>query len=324
MLKVGLIGCGYMGSMHAEAWMRMTDKVRLVAVADRNTERVTELVSPVGAHVYADAEEMLRCEVLDVVDICTPTSLHAPMILKAMDHVRDIVVEKPLCLTAEETDLLLEAQMKKGTRVQVAHVARFNPEYEYLAETVQDGRYGKLLSAQFSRLSPPPLWMHGFDDESFTGGMALDFHIHDVDFVRYLMGNADPDALYSHGTVHTDGVIRHLWSAYHYGDTRLFTEASWYYPLRTRGFCAKLEKATLILEHEVLTVYPNDGDAFVPALRKISDAPTPTFTDKIHYELSCFADAILRDAPAVVSLRDAAGAIRLAKREIAQIKENVK
>ena len=320
-LKVGLIGCGWMGSMHAEAWMRMKDTATLAAIADRNTERAGELAALCDARVYADAKEMLANESLDVVDICTPTSLHAPFLLMAMDYVRDIVVEKPLCLTVEETDTLLAAQEKTGTRVQVAHISRFNPEYEYLANAVHSKKYGKLLSAQLYRLSPPPLWMRGFDDESFTGGMALDFHIHDVDFVRYLMGGTDPDALFSHGAVHEDGVIRHIWTAYHYGDARLFTEASWYHPTNVRGFTVKLEEATLILEGGTLTVYPKEGEPFVPALPKISDAPVPTFPDKIFYELSHFADAILKNGAPLVSLADAAGAIRLAKREIAMVKE---
>lgn len=319
-LKVGLIGCGYIGTMHADAWMRMSGKATLVAVAERNAER-TKVLAEKGVRIYADAAEMFKSETLDVVDICLPTALHTPLILTAMEHVRDIITEKPLCLSAEEADLLLEAEKKTGARVQVAHIARFNPEYEYLAEAVHDGRYGRLLSAQLYRLSPPPLWMRGFDDESFTGGMALDFHIHDVDFVRFLMGGNDPDALFSHGIVHTDGVIRHIWTAYHYGQARLFTEASWYHPINTRGFCAKLEKASIVLEGNTLTVYPKEGEPFTPTLRKISETDTPTFPDKIFYELSLFADAVLRDGEQVVSLADAAAAIRLAKKEISLIKE---
>lgn len=324
MLKVGLIGCGFMGATHAAAWMKLSDRATLVAVADSNTARAEETVASARTRVYADAMEMLEKESLDVVDICLPTAYHADMLVKAMDYVQDIIVEKPLCLTAEEADMLVATQEEKGVRVQVAHVARFNPEYEYLAATKESGMYGRLLTAHFKRLSPPPLWMRGFDDEKVSGGMALDFHVHDVDFVRYLMGG-DPDRLSSHGTVCESGDVHHLWSIYHYGDARLMTEASWYHPFFSLGFCVKFEKATLVLEGGTLTVYPKEGEPFTPPLRILTnDGVKPTMADKILYELSCFADAVIKNEPATVSLKEAAGAIRLAKREIAMIRENVK
>ena len=119
MLKIGLIGCGFMGAMHAEAWLRLFDRAQLVAIADGNAERVKPFAER-GVRIYTDADEMLKEERLDVVDICTPTALHAPYLLKAMEQVHDVIVEKPLCLTVEETDILSEVQKRTGTRVQVS------------------------------------------------------------------------------------------------------------------------------------------------------------------------------------------------------------
>jgi len=319
MLKVGLIGCGIMGAAHAEAWMRLSECVQLVSVADKNTERAKQKVAGSGARVYAGADEMLKNEALDVVDICTPTAMHTPFILKAMEYVHDIIVEKPLCLNAEEADLLLAAQKKTGARVQVGHIVRFNPEYEYLANVAHNETYGKLHSAHFKRLRTPPIGMHAFDDENVTGGVALDLHIHDVDFARYLM-RGDPDRISSHGTVREDGVIEHIWSIYYYQNARIMTEASWYHPTIQAGFSAKFDKAAILFDGGVLTVHPKDGDAFVPTLRECNKPTEIPTTDWIIRELTRFASAILTDSPAVVSLEDAAGAVRLAKREIAEIK----
>ena len=322
MLKIGLIGCGFMGAMHAEAWLRLSDRAQLVAIADGNAERVKPFAER-GVRMYADADEMLKKEALDVVDICTPTALHTPFLLTAMEHAHDVIVEKPLCLTVEQTELLLEAQGRTGARVQVGHSVRFNPEYEYLADTVKSKVYGDVRTAHFKRLRTPPIGMIAFDDETVTGGVALDLHIHEVDFVRSLMGG-DPDRLSAHGTLREGGVVEHIYSVYHYGRARILTEASWYHHKTEAGFTVRLENATVVLEGGVLTVYPKEGEAFVPTLRKVVSEGTVTHTDKITYELSRFADAILADAPPVVSLADAAGAIRLAKQEIAEIKEAFK
>ena len=319
MLKIGLIGCGFMGAMHAEAWLRLFDRAQLVAIADGNAERVKPFAER-GGRIYTDADEMLKKERLDVVDICTPTALHAPCLLKAMEQVHDVIVEKPLCLTVEETDILLEAQKRTGTRVQVGHSVRFNPEYEYLAEAVRSKTYGEVRTAHFKRLRTPPIGMIAFDDENVTGGVALDLHIHEVDFVRALMGG-DPDRLSAHGTLRADGAVEHIYSIYHYGRSRILTEASWYHHETEAGFTVRMEDATIVLAGGVLTVYPKEGGAFVPKLRRVVSNGKATHTDKITYELSLFANAILADAPPGGSLADAVGAIRLAKREIAQIKE---
>lgn len=319
MLKIGLIGCGIMGATHAEAWGRLSDRAQLCAIADRSAER-TERFAANGVRVYADADEMLQNEALDVVDICTPTALHASFLCKAMERVHDVIVEKPLCLTVEETDLLLEVQKRTEARVQVGHSVRFNPEYEYLTNAVKNKIFGDVRTAHFKRLRTPPVGMISFDDENVTGGVALDLHIHEVDFVRSLFGG-DPDRLSAHGTLREGGVVEHIYSIYHYGRARILTEASWYHHTAEAGFTVRMEKATLVLENGVLTVYPNEGAPFVPTLRKFVSEGAVTQTDKITYELSLFSDAILADADPIVSLADAAGAIRLAKREIAQIKE---
>ncbi len=322
MLKIGLIGCGIMGATHAEAWGRLSNRAQLCAIADRSAAR-TEKYAARGVRIYADADEMFKNETLDVVDICTPTALHAPCLLAAMKHAHDVIVEKPLCLTVEQADILLEAQKTTGARVQVGHSVRFNPEYEYLADIVRNKRYGEVRTAHFKRLRTPPVGMISFDDETVTGGVALDLHIHEVDFVRSLFGG-DPDRLSAHGTLREGGVVEHIYSIYHYGRSRVLTEASWYHHTAEAGFTVRMEKATFVLENGILTVYPREGQPFVPALRKFVAEGKVTQTDKITYELSRFADAILADADPIVSLADAAGAIRLAKREIAMIKEATK
>ena len=76
-LKVGLIGCGGIGAVHARCWMSMDKNVKLVAIADKNVERVQKIVGECGTTIYKNGFTLLEQEELDVVDICLPTFLHA-------------------------------------------------------------------------------------------------------------------------------------------------------------------------------------------------------------------------------------------------------
>lgn len=137
----------------------MKDKVRLVAVADMNEERAQKYADKAGGQMYRDGRELLENEELDVVDICVPTFLHADYLEWAMAKVKNVIVEKPVCLTEAEAERILEAEKKSGALVQVAHVVRFTDAYAYLKKVVEDGTYGKVVAGDFARLSPRPTWM---------------------------------------------------------------------------------------------------------------------------------------------------------------------
>ncbi len=322
MLRVGLIGCGGIGAVHAKAYNTLKDKATLVAIADFNQEKAAEIAKESGAAVYKDANEMLAKEKLDLVDICLPTALHAPFVTAALDHVKNVLVEKPVCLTLDEAEALLQKEKETGGRVHVAHVVRFTTQYAYLKEVMESGRYGKLLAADFHRISPKPVWVFDYDNPKRTGGMPIDLHIHDVDFIRYLMGG-DPDALKATAATTKDGIIRQLWTTYHYGDAVITAEASWDLPVSVpfdRGFRVIFEKASLTLAAgSELTVYPEEGEPFVPVLPEritmdlgINVKDFGTFL----YEIETFVDAILENKPSPVPLCEAVEALRLVQREL--------
>ena len=190
MLRVGLIGCGFMGSMHANCYKNI-EGARICAVADVRLEKAEELAKLSDATVYASGRELIEKAELDVIDTCLPTYLHAEHALLAMDKVKYVFVEKPVTLTKEESAALIEKANATGAQVQVGQVLRFFDEYVALAEMIKDGRYGRVISANFRRLSPIPLW--GFEnwltDPVRSGGAGQDLHIHDVDFVLSVFGN---------------------------------------------------------------------------------------------------------------------------------------
>lgn len=187
MLKVGLIGCGFMGAMHANCYKNI-DGVQLAAVSDIRREKA-EAVSG-DAVIYADGAELIENADVDVIDICLPTYLHTRYALLAMDKVKYIFIEKPVSLTVEEADTLLEKSEKTGCNVQIGQVIRFWDEYTELRRLLEGGNLGRVVNANFRRISPRPDW--GWNDwllkYELSGGAAQDLHIHDVDFVLSLFG----------------------------------------------------------------------------------------------------------------------------------------
>lgn len=322
MLKIGLIGTGGIGSVHAQCWKLLRDQVELVAVADVNTAMAQKAAEGCGARVYADAMEMLNNEKLDAVDICLPTFLHADYVIRAMDYVKNIIVEKPICLYEEEAQRLLDAQEKSGALVQVGHVVRFMDDYKYLKELVDAGTYGKVVAATFSRISPRPMWMKGHDDVNRTGSMALDFHIHDADYVRYLMGG-EPEDVQAWAVRDRDGIVQHLRTAYRYGEALVCAEASWNYPanfLFAETFRVRLEKAAVTLDGSgVLTVYPDEGETFTPEFQRMVMDLGINVSDIGPYlaELRYFAEVIVDGKKVLTSLADAIAAFRLVQKELA-------
>ena len=194
MLKIGLIGCGFMGAMHANCYKNI-DGVKLVAVADLRKEKAEALAD--GAEIYSDGKDLIANADVDVIDICLPTYLHTEYALLAMDKVKYLFIEKPVSLTAEESDALVAKQAATGCNVQVGQVIRFWDEYVELKKMLETGKYGKVVNANFRRLSPRPDW--GWNDwllnTPLSGGAAQDLHVHDIDYVLSVFG--EPKDFYS-------------------------------------------------------------------------------------------------------------------------------
>ncbi len=322
MLKVGLIGCGYMGTMHANCYKALSDKVEVVAVADIRNDKAKELADMFGAKIYADGEDLIKAENVDFVDICLPTYLHEKYAVMAMKNDRHVFVEKPLCRSNEEAENLLKVQKETGKIVQVGQVIRFWDEYAWLKDVKEKGTYGKLISGSFKRLSPRPewAWENWLHDAEKSGGMALDLHIHDIDFIRYLMG--EPKEVKAVGLEEKEGLTEYMMTSYIYDDAVLNAEGCWSYPADFRfsmAFCVRFEKATVYHDSALgeFIVYPADGGKFTPELSKadIGTAGSGNISSLGGYynELKYFVELLENPSlPNIASLAEGARSVELA------------
>ena len=228
MLRVGLIGCGFMGTMHANCYKNIPG-LEIAALADVRPECAKTLAEGTNAVLYADGKDLIANADVDVIDICLPTYLHAEYAMLAMEKVRYVFVEKPVALTKEEGQQMLKKAAETGCNVQIGQVIRFWDEYVALAKIIKAGTYGKVVNANFRRISPVPTW--GWNNwlltEELSGGAAQDLHIHDMDYVLSQFGKPNKIASAKNTLGMANSYIHSLLS---YDDFVVTVEGTWDLP----------------------------------------------------------------------------------------------
>jgi predicted dehydrogenase len=205
MVKVGIVGLGTMGRQHAEAYRQMPD-VQLCAVYDHHLDRAQAFAQEFNTVVAPDFKTLLQqCE---IVDICTPTYRHAEYALPAIEAGKAVVCEKPLARTLQECEQIVEAVRKYNTIFMPAHVLRFFPEYRMAHQMVRAGTLGTVASVRMRRGGDFPRtksdWYADFEK---SGGIIMDLIIHDIDWVRWTLGEVErlyAKALTFRGLEHLD------------------------------------------------------------------------------------------------------------------------
>lgn len=223
MLKVGVLGAGFMGSTHARAYAKLPD-VQVVAVSSRSTEKASALAKEIGAEARTDHLALATDPRIDVVSNTLPTHLHQEMTIAALNAGKHVFLEKPMGLSVAECDAMIEAAQKNQRLLMLAHVLRFWPEYVALVEFVKSGQLGKPLSATAKRLSARPTWGDWFANPDWTGGAVLDLQIHDLDTLNWLFGT--PQTVYARGQRGAPGGWDHALTLVDYGEVKAFAEGT--------------------------------------------------------------------------------------------------
>jgi predicted dehydrogenase len=223
MLKVGVLGAGFMGGTHARAFAKVPD-VRVVGVSSRSAEKAATLATEVGAQPYTDAMALATDPQVDVVSVTLPTHLHRDHTVAALEAGKPVLLEKPMGLSVEECDAMIAAADQSDQILMLAHVLRFWPEYVALVDFVNSGQLGKPVSATASRLSGRPTWGDWFSNPDWTGGAVHDLQIHDLDTLNWLFGT--PKSVYARGQRGAPGGWDHALTLVDYGDVQCFAEGS--------------------------------------------------------------------------------------------------
>lgn len=197
-VRVGLLGAGNMGSLHARVLRLHVDKAELVAVADVDEAAARACAASLGAEARSP-EELLADASVEAVVIATPPKTHCGLIADAAKAGKHVFCEKPIGWDLGEIDEALAAVEAAGTKLQIGFNRRFDANFARAREMIAAGEIGKVLTAFIIGRDPAEQRPRGRDD----GDLFFDTTIHDLDMARFLLG-ADAESVYVQAGVMAD------------------------------------------------------------------------------------------------------------------------
>lgn len=319
-LNIGIVGLGRLGQRHAVNLAQRVPNANLVAACSPLPAELDWAHTTLGVeHRYADYAALLAHPGLDAVFLVTPTSLHADQIILALQAGKHVFCEKPLSLDMADC-LRVEAEAAKHPqlKVMIGFVRRFDASYRDAAKKIQAGLVGKpyLIRSQTCDQNDPGGFFVRF--AATSGGIFLDCSVHDIDLVRWLLGNPEPKRVYASGTI----AIHQGLSDFHDVDNGLATVE-----FADGSMATFMASRTMAHGHETLTeIFGTEGRVSVganPRLNRvdISDRHgvrnecTPDFyarfSDAFLIEAQEFVDAALGIGALSLTLHDATEATRI-------------
>lgn len=313
-IKVGLAGLGFMGTTHLGIYRGLKD-VEVVAIADLDPAKLKGDISKVvgnigggdnskllemkGIKTYSSAFDLLSNSEIDIMDICVPTPDHQKIAVAALQGGRHVICEKPVCRTVAELEELAEVARESEKFFNAGMCVRAWPEYYHAQSMFKAGKFGKIITAGFRRLSPNisgNSWDNWFMDAKKSGGALLDLHLHDTDFIRFMFGR--PEAVTSFGinSVRSDGGVDYVMTNYSFPGSLITAEGGWCASRKVpfeMSFQMIFEKATVRLAGEGYKIYWENGDVESP---QVADAALPTgWHQELAYFVNCVRDNVKPD-----------------------------
>lgn len=196
-LKIGIIGCGGIGTKKHLPALAQVEGLEIVAFCDLIIERAIEAKEQFGtqdAQVYVDYREMLAEVELDIVHVCTPNDTHAELSIAAMEADNHVMCEKPMAKTAEEARAMVEVSKRTGKKLTIGYQNRFRQDSQFLHTAVSNGDLGNIYFAKAHaiRRRAVPTWGVFLDADAQGGGPLIDIGTHALDLTLWMMNNYKP------------------------------------------------------------------------------------------------------------------------------------
>ncbi|MGE5647375.1 MAG: Gfo/Idh/MocA family protein [Acidobacteriota bacterium] len=187
-VRVGIIGSGFQADIHAASFRIAPEEAEVVAVASPSPGRAAALAARYGIpRVFTDYREMLREKDIEMVTIAAPNQLHARMTADAASAGKHVVCEKPLAMTIEEADEMLDATRRAGVLLLYAEELFFTPKYVKAKEMADQGAFGKvyLVKQSEKHFGPHGDWF--WDVDRSGGGVFMDMGCHGIAFCYWFL-----------------------------------------------------------------------------------------------------------------------------------------
>jgi len=193
-LKIGIIGTGGISNAHADGYLRLGEKAKIVAVADIIREKAEDAAKRWNVeNVFEDYHKLLEMDEIDAVSVCTYNAAHCQPTVDALKAGKNVIVEKPMAVNTQEAVKMVKAANRSGKILMVAMKWRFRPEVLAAKQAVDDGLLGGIYYAEAIG------WQHrGIPGRTFIkketagGGAFMDNGVYNLDSILYIMGHPKP------------------------------------------------------------------------------------------------------------------------------------
>ncbi len=260
-----LIGCGAIARLHVQA-IQHIDNAKLVGVFDFKQEFAEKFAKENNCVAFTTLEELLAHKEISIVNICTPSGLHAEQIVRVANAKKHIIVEKPMAITDEQLSQAIAAIHKNNVKIEVVSQLRFVPSIKIIKETIEKGLLGKIYIADFKMKyyrSPEYYKASGWRGTwAMDGGGALmNQGIHGIDLVQYLMGGVK--SVYAEcGTLARDIEVEdtaNLLVEYKNGAMGVIQGTTVAKPGYAREIEIHGEKGTIVAKEDIIEVWDVEG-----------------------------------------------------------------
>jgi len=303
-VNVGIIGAGYIGSVHGSLLAR-DERVLVAQVHDIQIERAEKLARSTGAAVSPDIESLL--EAVNAVYITTPNTRHTAIVVAALSQGKHVFCEKPMATSIEDAQDVLDAASASDVVFQVGHNRRFAPVYAQLKRLIEDAApHSAHIKMNRGELLNPD-WV---GDPRVTGGFLYETTIHMFDMMRFLFGDvASVDAVgssHEYAEVDDFSVILRFASGMH-ATLASSSDASWMFPFERVEVFSHHSTITTREMESITSSREIDGRHFTHSMQQLSKEEKWGYAQ----EDRAFIDSITAGAPVAVTALDGFKSVEL-------------
>lgn len=188
----GIVGCGLVSKLHVAA-IEKIENAELIGVFNTPKSYAEDFAKKHNCRVFDTYEEMLNCEDIDIVNICTPSGTHAPLAVEAANHKKHVMVEKPMAITKQQMDELTAAVEQNNIKLAVISQFRFNENIQKVKKAIENGELGDIIIGDiYMKYYRSPEYYSSSDWRGTWamdgGGALMNQGIHGIDILQYLVG----------------------------------------------------------------------------------------------------------------------------------------
>jgi myo-inositol 2-dehydrogenase/D-chiro-inositol 1-dehydrogenase len=314
-INVAVIGLGRMGKIHLRNLTQAIPYANVVVVADPVYPEEQFKKEYPGLHFIKDAAEAIASPNVDAVVIATPTSSHAALVEQCITNRKHVFCEKPLDLSLEITKTLLQKAGELGVSLMIGFNRRFDLDFMQARKSVSEGKIGNPQIVKITNRDPA---LPSIEFVKTSGGMFMDFTIHDFDMARYMMGK-EVTEVYAKGLVFFDEALAAVGDVDTALTTLSFEDGTYAVLDNSRkavfGYDQRLEifgdKGMILVDNNLYNrniLYNEHGIHQALPLNTF----TERYIDSYCKEMALFIDALLNNTPVPIKIDDIIMATKIA------------